>query len=240
MLQRSNDAIVQVQEGIVVDANPAWVELFGVGRRCSASRSWICSTSPPRRPCKGALAACLQGRWSDHTLKVNAILADGSPLPVEVVLALGEHEGEPSVRLVAARPSQHDDAKLAEDLTEAVRSDATTGFLHRRELLEALDARGSRAPARRRHALRRLDQARQVRDRRARRRRHRSEDVLVEFAKLVKETLHPKEIVGRLGGVRFLALLERGNEHDVEAWGEQLIARRAEARHPHQGQDRHR
>jgi diguanylate cyclase (GGDEF)-like protein len=52
-----------------------------------------------------------------------------------------------------------------------------------------------------------------------------SEEVLIEFAKLLKEALHPKEIVGRLGGVRFLVLLERGNENDVEAWGQQLLAR---------------
>jgi multidomain signaling protein FimX len=30
VLQRSNDAIIQVQEGIVIEANPAWLELFGV------------------------------------------------------------------------------------------------------------------------------------------------------------------------------------------------------------------
>jgi multidomain signaling protein FimX len=41
----------------------------------------------------------------------------------------------------------------------------------------------------------------------------------------VKETLHPKELVGRFGGVRFLALLERGNEHDISAWSERLLAR---------------
>jgi PAS domain-containing protein len=29
VLQRSNDAILQVQEGIVVDANQTWLELFG-------------------------------------------------------------------------------------------------------------------------------------------------------------------------------------------------------------------
>ncbi len=52
-----------------------------------------------------------------------------------------------------------------------------------------------------------------------------SDDVLTEFAKLLRETLTPKEVVGRFGGVRFLVLLERGNEHDIEAWGEQLIAR---------------
>src|SRR5687768_5731557 len=30
VLERSNDAIVQVQEGIIVDANPSWLELFGI------------------------------------------------------------------------------------------------------------------------------------------------------------------------------------------------------------------
>ena len=32
VLQRSNDAIAQVQEGILVDANAAWLELFGQPR----------------------------------------------------------------------------------------------------------------------------------------------------------------------------------------------------------------
>ena len=39
----------------------------------------------------------------------------------------------------------------------------------------------------------------------------------------MKESLHPKELVGRLGGVRFGALLERGNEHDIMS--ERLLAR---------------
>src|SRR5262249_29409576 len=43
--------------------------------------------------------------------------------------------------------------------------------------------------------------------------------------RLLKATLHPKELVGRFGGVRFLALLERGNENDINAWSERLLAR---------------
>src|SRR5439155_958628 len=35
VLHRSNDAIIQVQEGIVVDANPAWLELYGVAEGVS-------------------------------------------------------------------------------------------------------------------------------------------------------------------------------------------------------------
>src|SRR5690606_9682110 len=78
---------------------------------------------------KGALAACLQGRWNDNTLQLNAVLADGTVLPLEMVLTLGEHEGEPCVRMVVpARP--RDDRDMAEDLADAVRRDPSTGFLY--------------------------------------------------------------------------------------------------------------
>ncbi len=223
VLARSNDAIVQIQEGIVVDANPAWVELFGVDDGLLGQPVMDLFDESTQPALRGALAACLQGRWNEHALKVNAILGDGTPLPVEVVLALGEHEGEPCIRLVL--PRQPKDAnKLAEKLSDAVRSDATTGFLHRRDLIEALRARlESAAPGGMRCiALVKLDKFATVeRDVGV----TGSEDVLADFAKLLRESLHPKEIVGRFGGVRFVALLERGNEHDIEAWGQQLIAR---------------
>jgi multidomain signaling protein FimX len=223
VLQRSNDAIVQVQEGIVVDANPSWLELFGFAESLVGQPIMDLFDEPTHSALKGALAACLQGRWHDHTLKVNAILADGSILPVELVLALGEHDGEPCVRLVV--PSvQKDERKIAEQLNEVVRSDSATGFLHRRELLEALKERLS-VPATggmRCVTMIKLDKFSTVeRDVGA----TASEEVLIEFARLLKEALHPKEIVGRFGGVKFLVLLERGNENDVEAWGQQLLAR---------------
>jgi diguanylate cyclase (GGDEF)-like protein len=119
---------------------------------------------------------------------------------------------------------QKDDRKIAEHLNEAVRSDSATGFLHRREVLQALEQRLAvpAAGGMRCVTIIKLDKFSSV--------EHdvgaiASEEVLIEFAKLLKEALHPKEIVGRLGGVRFLVLLERGNENDVEAWGQQLLAR---------------
>ena len=223
VLQRSNDAIVQVQEGIVVDANPSWLELFGFDENLIGQPIMDLFDEATHSPLKGALAACLQGRWHDHTLKVNAVLADGTTLPVELVLALGEHDGEPCVRLVVPS-AQKDDRKIAEHLNEALRSDSATGFLHRRELLEALKVRLATpvAGGMRCLAMIKVDKFSTIeRDVGA----LASEDVLIEFARLVKEALHPKEIVGRFGGVKFLVLLERGNENDVEAWGQQLLAR---------------
>src|SRR5256885_2742762 len=52
-----------------------------------------------------------------------------------------------------------------------------------------------------------------------------SEEILIEFGRLLKETLHPKELAGHFGGVRFLVLLERGNAQDINAWSERLLAR---------------
>jgi diguanylate cyclase (GGDEF)-like protein/PAS domain S-box-containing protein len=223
VLQRSNDAIVQVQEGIVIDANPAWLELFGVKDSLVGQPVMDLFDEATQPALKGALAACLQGRWSDHALKATALLPEGKTLAVEVVLALGDHDGEPSVRLVVpAKP--RDEQKLVEELSQAVHSDHTTGFLHRRELMEALHARltAPSAGGMRALALVKLDRFAAVeRDVGA----TASEDVLMGIAALLKETLYPNEIVGRFGGVRFLALLERGNENDIQAWGKQLVAR---------------
>ncbi|MGH8297440.1 MAG: EAL domain-containing protein, partial [Steroidobacteraceae bacterium] len=172
---------------------------------------------------KGALAACLQGRWSDHALKATALLPDGKTMPVEIVLALGGHEGEPSVRLVVPAKAR-DEQKLVDELSHAVHADHTTGFLHRRELMAALQARLS-APSpggMRCVALIKLDGFPAVeRDVGA----TASEDVLMAYAALLKETLYPNEVVGRFSGVKFLVLLERGNENDIQAWAKQLLSR---------------
>lgn len=229
VLKRSNDAILQAQEGIVVDANAAWLELFGIPDASSLAGQPVMDLfdEASQPALKGALAACTQGRWHDHTLAVTAVLSDGTHLPIEVALALGEHEEEPCVRLVVpARP--RDDRGLETDLENAVLRDRTTGLLHRLPLLQALAERIA-APVTagvRYIAVIRPDKfAALEREVGA----AASEACLGEFANVLKEQLNPKDLAGRIGGVSFLVLLERGNEHDVEAWCAQVVAK--EARH---------
>src|SRR4029078_8545856 len=52
-----------------------------------------------------------------------------------------------------------------------------------------------------------------------------SEQVVGEYADKLKSHLGPNDIRGRFSGVAFLALIERGNPHDVEAWADSLVAR---------------
>ena len=224
VLERSNDAIAQVQEGILVDANASWLGLFGFQRDDIVGQPVMDLFEPTHQMAlRGALAACLSGRWSDHPLSAGLRFADGSHRVIDVMLALGEHDSEPSVQLIIhARPDE--DPKLEEQLTDAVQRDPGTGLLHRMPLLKAVYERmktpvpgGSRW-----FAVVKPDHFTAVeRDVGV----FGSEAVLEAFTTQVREGLHPNETFGRLGGVSFLVLLERGNKRDAEAWGAQLTAR---------------
>jgi len=62
VLHRSNDAIIQVQEGIVVDANPAWLELFGVEGGIVGEPVMDLFEDSTHAALRGALAACCPSR----------------------------------------------------------------------------------------------------------------------------------------------------------------------------------
>lgn len=225
VLERSNDAIAQVQEGILVDANESWLALFGVAERDSVIGQPLMDLfdQASHAALRGALAACLQGRWSDHVLSAAALAPQGGTMPLDIILSPGQIEEEPCVRLIVPA-RRRDENQLADDLADAVRRDPATGMLHRRALIEALRERlATPAPGGVRYlALVRLDKFASIeRDAGI----DGSENVLVEFADLLRTQLAPRDLVGRFGGVAFLALIERGNEHDVEAWTEQLLER---------------
>ena len=224
VLERSNDAILQVQEGIVVDANPAWHELLGIEEGIAGQPVMDLFEESSHPALRGALAACLQGRWSgDHTLRANALPADGSVLPVEIALAMGEHEGEPCVRLVVPSAPRAETRAVDPQPAAAASADGY-GLLTRRELLQALAQRLATRPSGGMRCLAvvkvdkfaSLERAIGVTA---------SEEVVSEFVRLLRETVRPKELIGRLGGLLFLVLLERGNENDINAWSEQLLAR---------------
>jgi EAL domain-containing protein (putative c-di-GMP-specific phosphodiesterase class I)/GGDEF domain-containing protein len=230
VLQRSNDAILQVQEGIVVDANQTWLELFGYADTSAVVGQPLMDLFDDRSHAalKGALVACAQGKWSDHPLKLTALLGDGSQLQLDLVLTPGEFENEPCVRImVPAR--KRDDRQLTTDLSDAVKRDPSTGLLLRRPLLDAIGARIAAPPAGgvRFMALVRPDKfAALEKDVGVRA----SEQLVTEYAATLKSHLGPNDIAGRLSGVAFLALIERGNSHDIEAWAEAVLARFSE--HP--------
>ncbi|MCC7462640.1 MAG: EAL domain-containing protein [Gammaproteobacteria bacterium] len=235
VLQRSNDAIAQVQEGIVVDANSSWLELFGFEDATAIVGQPVMDmfAAHTHVPLKGALAACLQGRWSDHTLRADALIADGSSIPLDLVLAAGEFEGEPCVRLIVPA-RRRDERQLEAELGAAMRIDASTGLWTRRHLLHELQ---SRLATPMRGGVRFIGCIRPDRFRSIERQIGLlgGDEFLAEFAGLVNSLLGPNDLAGHFGGASLLVLIERGNPRDAEAWAESVVERIA--RHRFQYED---
>jgi len=225
VLRRSNDAIAQIQEGIVVQVNTSWLELFGYADAAALIGQPVMDLfdTDTQAPLKGALAACLQGRWSDHLLRAGALLADGSAVALELVLAAGEFEGEPCVQLIVPA-HKRDDRQLASELADAVCRDSTTGLWLRRYLLRQCAERLAHVPAGgvRGFAVVRPDKldalVREIGV-------TATEDFLAQFAAQVRAMLGPNDLAGHFGASSLLLLLERGNGRDAEAWAESLVER---------------
>ena len=224
-LEGSADAITHVQEGIIVDANRAWLELFGYsGDDALTGTPLMDLFEPDTHPAlKGALVACLQGKWSDHGLKVQALLSDGSSLPLVLSLTKADYENEPATRISipANNTKDHD---LEVQLADAVKNDVTTRFLQQRYLVAAIRERCAH-PMKggvRQFAYVKPDRFAEVQ---ATIGVLASEDFMAQFAELLRMQLTANDLCGRFGGNGFLILIDRGTARDVETWAENVVER---------------
>src|SRR5580700_445242 len=224
-LEGSADAITHVQEGIIVDANKAWLELFGYSGDDALTGTPLMDLfeQETHAALKGALVACLQGKWSDHGLRVQALLSDGSTLPLELTLTKADYENEPATRISipAGRKKDHD---LELQLADAVKKDATTGVLQQRYLVEAVHARcahGMKGGVRQ-FAYIKPDRFLEIQNSIG---VLASEDFMAQLAELLRPQLTPSDLCGRFGGNGLLVLLERGTARDVETWAENVVKR---------------
>jgi len=225
VLHRSNDAIAQVQEGIVVQVNSSWLELFGYADASALVGQPVMDLfdGETQAPLKGALSACAQGRWSDHVLKAGAVLADGSGVALELVLAGGEFDGESCVQLIVPA-TKRDERALATELAEAVLRDPASGLWLRQHLLRLCTERLAKPPSGGVRCLvlvrpdKFADVAKQVGV-------NATEELIAQFAAQVRAMLGPNDIAGHFGAAGLLLLLERGNTRDAEAWSESLVER---------------
>jgi diguanylate cyclase (GGDEF)-like protein len=203
---------------------PGW-NLFGYAESDALSGMPLMDLfEPETHPAlKGALVACLQGKWSGHSLKVQALMSDGSSLALELLLTKADYENEPAIRIAISALRKKDTA-LEVQLADAVKNDATTQFLQQRYLIAAVRERAAQTmkggvrqfahikPDRFidiQHAIGVLE----------------SDDFLGQLADLLRAQLTPTDLCGRFGGNGFLMMLERGTIKDVETWAENVVKR---------------
>jgi EAL domain-containing protein (putative c-di-GMP-specific phosphodiesterase class I)/GGDEF domain-containing protein len=224
----SADAIAHVQEGIVVDVNPAWVELFGHEEAAAFLGQPLMDFFQQRSHAalKGALVATAQGRWSNHSLQAVATMPAGTELPVEIEFESFEFDGEPAVRMRV--PTQKRDVEtLTRQLDEALQFDTTTGLLKRAAFLEQATAQASHALKAGLRALVYLEPdnfasletgAGPLA----------AESVIETVGQQLRAQLQPGDLAARVTSRGFALLVERGNTRDLDAWVARLLQRLSE------------
>jgi diguanylate cyclase (GGDEF)-like protein len=223
----SVDAIAFVQEGIVVEANQAWAELFGDESDEAMNRPLMdLFDAASQAAVKGAVVACGKGQWSNEPINVTAKLRSGSTSAISLMLEPIELDGEPAVKLKV--PREEPAAAPPEDLVElTLNKDLATGFYHRRRFLDVLSERLESSPRSGVRALAyvRPDKFGEIENEVG---PVASEDLLVGLADVLRRLAHPLDVCGRFGGNVFTMLLQRGTLRDIEAWAENAVKQVAE------------
>ncbi len=224
-LEGSADAITLVQEGIIVDANRAWLELFGYSENDALAGTPIMDLfeHETHAALKGALVACLQGKWIGHGLKVQALLSDGSSLPLELTLTRADHENEPAVRIaISVRHKKDHDLEI--QLAQAVKNDAATKFLQQRYWIAAVRERSAKSMKGgvRLFAHVKPDRFIEIQQSIG---PLACEDFMAQIADLMRSQLTDSDICGRFGGNGIVVMLERGTAKDAETWAENVVKR---------------
>ena len=227
-MQGSDDAIAHVHEGIIVEANQAWAELFDSDPDDVIGPLMDRFDPSSHAAIKGALVASTKGQWTDEPLKVTAMTESDTELPVALLLESSIFDGEPAIKLSIPREFTEDKTPEAL-LDQAISIDPSTGVYHRKRFTELLNEKLQTANSEGVRALAyvRPDRFRELADRVG---PIASEELLMGLADKLKELTHNNDLCGRFGGTIFLVWLDRGTMRDVEAWAEHAIGKIADSK----------
>ena len=222
-MQSSSAAIALAQEGIIIEANDAWLELFKAATIDEVTGLPLMDNfdAESHAALKGALNAAIKGKWAkDEKLKVKPQFDVGRGDQLELEFQRIDFDSTPSVHVRIAPPdkSKMEPTALVHD---ALQRDPTTLFYHRAQFLERIEKRLSRKPKSGLHVLAyvKVDKFAAVQSKVG---ILESEEILAQFAEEVRKRMHPRDVGGRFEGTSLMVLLERGSARDAQVWGTQL------------------
>jgi len=226
VLSNSADAIAVVQEGIVVEANQAWAELFAAADVAAAHGPIMDSfATASHGTLKSALIACGRGQQDRATLCVEGKSTDDRIFTTSLSLTPTMHDGEPAVHLSIEQPRIAEAENEAEVLVEqTLHTDLATGFLQRRQFLELLTEKRahSKAPGVRALAFVEPDKFAEIeRDLGP----VSSEEIIGQIAEVLDGLMLETDLAGRFAGKVLALVISRTSLDDVENWARNALAR---------------
>jgi diguanylate cyclase (GGDEF)-like protein len=239
------DAIGFVQDGIVVDANPAWLKAFGIKQNDAIIGHPLMDflDTSAHAAFKAAVSACVQGKWKGELLRAAVRMPDKSSQPLEFQLARGEYDGDPAVRvsiiakkeeIAVAPPPEPKPAPAPtpapEPVTVTVTQDSgrdlTTGLWQRRAFTDRMQSNLARPP---KAGIRQLiaiepDKLPAIAEQLG---PIVIEDFLAQMVAVLGEHFKTNDLLGRFGDGIIMALVERGTTRDVDALVQSVMAKMA-------------
>ncbi len=222
-MQGSTSAIACVQEGIVTDVNRAWLKQFKLTKKDEVIGLPIMDNfeTESQAAVKGAIVATEKGKWQpEEHLVAKSTLGKTDVETLDLSFQLIEFDDGSYVQIRIAPPEikPEEPTKLVHD---ALKRDPTTLLFHRAQFLERVQKRLKKKPSSGLHLLAYIkpDDFSDVRTQVG---ILNTEEVLAQFAEVIRKRLHPRDLAGRFEGTVVMALLERGNERAAEVWAQQL------------------
>jgi multidomain signaling protein FimX len=220
------DALAHVAEGIVLDGNRAWAQLFGFDDEAELpGLTFMDLFQGEHQPAiKGALVACAQGRWPGQGIKATGVTRHDKPIALMLEFEPASFDEEQCVLVRVPARAEMDDDALEERLRAALRLDQGTGLYGRQHLLDRIEACLAEDPPAgiQGLVLFALDDCGKVQ----RQVGARGFDVvLAGFADLLRDSTQSRDVYGRLGTAEFGVLAARGTRRDLRAWAASIIAK---------------
>ncbi|MBT8421531.1 MAG: EAL domain-containing protein [Gammaproteobacteria bacterium] len=227
--QVSVEAIADVQEGIIVNTNPAWLELFGFPEDSDLMGTPVMDlcNKTDQPALKGGIVACQRGKWQDDVLEISGVSHDGEEFQVQFCLENAEHDGCPAVRMIV-KPDTSENKTPVSLLEKSLQRDHVTGFFNRQHFADVAADRITEIPdgGSRSIAYIRIDHfSRAAKDIGI----IGTDSIIAQFAQLLRSFTQPTDIYGRFGGTMFAVMLERGTMEDAEAWAGNFLTAVSEA-----------
>ncbi|MDH3546840.1 MAG: GGDEF domain-containing protein [Gammaproteobacteria bacterium] len=222
-MHESESAIALVQEGIITDVNDAWLTLFRAASNDEVTGLPLMDNfdTESHSAIKGALNAAISGKWqSNEKLVAKSQVTAGDTDEVYLEFRKFVFDDGPCVKVRITPPDKpaEEPTKLVHD---ALKRDPTTLLFHRSQFLDRIRKRLRKKPASGLQALAyiRIDNFTKICENVG---ILNSEEILAQFAEVMRKRMHPRDVAGRFEGTAMMVLLERGNARDAQGWGKQL------------------
>jgi diguanylate cyclase (GGDEF)-like protein/PAS domain S-box-containing protein len=217
-MQASAEGILFHDDGVIVDVNPALLELLGYELANLRGRATADFVAPEER--ERAQAVRLSGE--DTTYESVALHHDGSRIPVELIARTITQQGE-RYRMVIVRDLR-DQITARERIHYLAHHDALTGLPNRADFLARVGAKLAQAEARGATAALLfvdIDRFKRVNDSLG----HIAGDALLrEVAGRITAALRATDLVARFAGDEFVVLLAGDMEHsDIDEVARKLL-----------------